>query len=36
MTHTSFSANQIHEIAPVGSLSRFSDGAAEPPAQKSR
>jgi hypothetical protein len=33
MTHASFSAKQIHEIAPLGSLIRFSDGTAEPPAR---
>jgi hypothetical protein len=36
MTHASFSAKEIHEIAPLGSLIRFSDGTAEPPARHRR
>jgi|RhiMetdeSRZDD1v2_1073273.scaffolds.fasta_scaffold1031462_2 hypothetical protein len=36
MTHTSFSAKQIHEIAPLGALIRFSDGTAELPARHRR
>jgi hypothetical protein len=36
MTHASFSAKQIHEIAPLGSLIRFSDGTAEPSARHRR
>jgi hypothetical protein len=36
MTHTSFSAKEIHEITPLGSLIRVSDGTVEPPARHRR
>jgi hypothetical protein len=36
MSHTTLSAQQLHEAGPLGALVRFSDGAVEPPARHRR
>ena len=33
MSHTAFSARQVYDTAPLGSLIRFYDGTPEPPAR---